>query len=69
MAQQNTQAAGIGTSITTESAAKAFEAWENEFRKDPDGFMTPEETARMAAATVSEQRAIYFMALLREVAA
>lgn len=56
------------THLTTELATKAFEAWENELRKDPAGFMTPEEAARLEVAPLSEQRAIYFMALLREVA-
>ncbi|MGE0329710.1 MAG: hypothetical protein AB7P37_03345 [Ramlibacter sp.] len=44
----------------------AFAAWETNYRADPDTFMTPAETAAMAVATVSEQRAIYFTALLRQ---
>lgn len=55
-------------SINLESAAKAFEAWENEYRLNPEGFLTSEESAAMEVADVSEGRAIYFMAILRKAA-
>lgn len=45
----------------------AFALWECRYRDEPDGFLAPEEVARMEVATVSEQRAIYLGALLREV--
>ncbi len=47
-------------------AISAFEAWESGYRAKSEAFYTPEETAAMAVATVSEERAIYFMALLRD---
>lgn len=67
-AQQNTQAAGssrVKSLITTDQANKVFEAWEAAFRADHSDFLTADEVAQMEVATVSEQRAIYFMALLR----
>jgi len=51
--------------ITLASATKAFEDWENEYRANPEGFLTDEEVAAMEVATVSESRAIFFLALLR----
>jgi hypothetical protein len=47
-------------------AASAFENWENDFRANPGSFYTAEETAAMAVATISEARAIHFLALLRD---
>lgn len=44
---------------------QAFEAWENDFRANPEDFLTAVEVAAMKVAPLSEQRAIYFMALLR----
>lgn len=52
--------------ITRASAHKAFEAWESQFREYPDDFFTHEEAAAMEVATLSEQRAIFFMAFLRD---
>ncbi len=66
MAQQDTQAAGSGIQITEATAAQAFEAWETAYRANPDGFYTPDETARMEVADVSTARAIHFLALLRK---
>ena len=46
----------------------AFEAWEAGYRGDPETFMTAEEAAaEITAAEVSEQRSIYFVALLRTI--
>jgi hypothetical protein len=55
--------------VTTEQATQVFEAWETDFRSNKADFYTADEVARMAVAELSEQRAIHFMALLREVAA
>ncbi len=54
---------------TKAQATAAFEAWERDYRANPDSFFTPEEAARMEVAPLSEQRAIHFMALLRQVGA
>jgi len=53
--------------LTKAQATAAFEAWERDYRANPDSsFFTPEEAARMEVAPLSEQRAIHFMALLRQ---
>ncbi len=52
--------------LTLSRATSAFEAWENNYRANPQTFYTAEETAAMAVATVSEERGIHFMALLRD---
>lgn len=52
--------------ITEAQAAAAFEAWERDYRANPADFLTEEEAARMEVAPLSEQRAIHFMALLRQ---
>ena len=44
----------------------AFERWEQNYRDDRPAFMTPEESDAMAVAELSQGRAIYFAALLRE---
>ena len=49
--------------------AQAFALWEDEYRKTPDNFLTADETARMAVAPLSEQRAICLFAYLREIGA
>lgn len=68
MAPATTPAAGSGTLITQETAAKAFAAWETAFRENAAAFLSADETAQLAVADVSTSRAIYFMALLRKVA-
>lgn len=45
---------------------KAFEDWETAYRANPTGFYTPEECLAMEVAEVSEQRAIHFLALIRQ---
>ena len=52
--------------ITLAQVAQVFADWETGLRAQPDTFMTPEEMAAMEVATLSEARAIYFMALLRK---
>lgn len=45
---------------------EAFKAWEDEYRKDPTSFLTPEECEKMEVADVSERRAIAFIAYVRQ---
>lgn len=52
--------------VTVQQLARAFEAWENEFREDPSSFLTPEECAALEVATLSDQRAIYLAAIMRK---
>jgi hypothetical protein len=47
--------------------AKAFALWEKGFRKKPETFMTNEECAKMAVASLSVQRAMCFAAYVRKV--
>lgn len=54
------------TTLTLAQASQAFADWESDYRANPDSFLTDEETAAMELATVSEARAIHFMALLRQ---
>lgn len=53
--------------LTDEQMTAAFEAWEAEYRANPDGFMTPEETRAMETATLAERCTITFKAYLRQV--
>jgi hypothetical protein len=66
MQTPDTPAAASGILINESTAAQAFENWEKDFRADPAGFYTADETARMEVADVSTARAIHFMALLRK---
>ena len=52
--------------VTLKSATAVFGDWESDYRADPASFMTTEEVAAMAIASVSEARAIYFLALLKQ---
>jgi hypothetical protein len=61
-----TVAAPASHILTLDRATSAFEAWENDFRANPETFYTAEDTAAMEVATVSEARGIHFMALLRD---
>lgn len=51
---------------THEQLVAAFEAWEVDYRENPDNFYTPEEVAALETATLSEGRAIAFAAYLRQ---
>ena len=51
---------------THEQLVAAFEAWEVDYRANPDKFYTPEEVAVFEIATLSEGRAIAFAAYLRQ---
>lgn len=52
--------------ITQASAAQAFADWETDYRANPETFYTAEEVAAQEVASLSEARAIHFMALLRQ---
>ena len=55
-----------GTQVITQAIAEqAFADWETDYRANPETFYTAEETKAMEVASVSEARAIHFMALLR----
>lgn len=49
---------------TIEQTAKAFEAWENGFRADPQKFMTADEVATAEVSQLSADRAAYLHELL-----
>ena len=51
---------------THEQLVAAFDAWEIDYRANPDKFYTPEEVAALETATLSEGRAIAFTAYLRQ---
>lgn len=55
--------------ITPEQVTQAFVDWETDYRANPDNFYTAAESAAMEVATLSEARAIHFLALLRQRAA
>lgn len=63
---QTTPTTAAPATLTLAQATQVFEDWENDYRANPDSFYTSEETAAMQVATVSESRAIHFMALLRQ---
>ena len=52
--------------ITEEQLVQVFEDWENDYRANPETFMTEEECAEMEVATLSKGRAISFKAYLRQ---
>lgn len=56
----------VSAPLPLSSAVAAFENWENNFRANPEGFYTADETAAMEVATLSEGRGIHFLALLRD---
>lgn len=58
-------AAAASQPITLAALASAFEIWERDFRAAPETFMTAEECAAAAVASLSEGRAIYMAARLR----
>lgn len=51
-------------SVSIEQMAKAFEAWENGYRADPQKFMTADEVAAAEVSQLSADRAAYFNELL-----
>lgn len=63
---QTTQPAAQPTALTLAQSTQAFADWENDYRANPEDFYTAEEVAAMEVASVSEARAIHFMALLRQ---
>lgn len=50
--------------VSIEQMAKAFEAWENGYRADPQKFMTADEVAAAEVSQLSADRAAYFRELL-----
>lgn len=69
-AEQASAPTAAGAPATPDPAhVAAFALWEQRYREEPEGFLTAEETAAMEVATTAEGRAIYFGALLRELAA
>lgn len=52
--------------ITEEQLVQVFEDWENDYRSNPDTFLTQEECAEMEVAVLSERCAICFKAYLRQ---
>jgi hypothetical protein len=46
--------------------AKAFEAWENDYRANPQEYLTPEEASEIGVSQLSADRANYFYHLMRE---
>ncbi len=58
-----------GALITEAIVAKAFAAWNDEFRATPDDFIAHHDLARMDTAEAAAKSAAYFMGLLREAGA
>lgn len=50
--------------VTKAQMERAFEAWENGYRIEPDKYRTPEECAGLPVTQVSAERADYFFELL-----
>lgn len=50
--------------VSIEQMAKAFEAWENGYRAEPQKFMSAEEVAAAEVSQLSADRAAYFHELL-----
>lgn len=50
--------------ISIEQMAKAFQAWENGYRAEPQKFMTADEMAGAEVSQLSADRAAYFHELL-----
>jgi hypothetical protein len=46
--------------------AVAFEKWENDYRANPELYMTVEQTAAAGVSTLSADRAAHFYALLAD---
>lgn len=63
---QTNQPDAPATALSLAQATQAFADWESDYRANPGIFYTAEETAAMEVASVSEARAIHFMALLRQ---
>lgn len=46
----------------------AFEVWENEFRANPERFLTEKQTAAMKVLPLSRQRTVCFEGILNRLA-
>ena len=64
--QTETQSPDSSITLTQAELVAVFEAWENNYRADPAKFVTKEEAAAMAVASLSEGRAITFRCYLRQ---
>ena len=64
--QTETQSPDSGITLTQAELVAVFETWENNYRADPAKFMTHEEAAAVAVASLSEARAICFQCYLRQ---
>ena len=53
--------------VSLEKLAKAFEAWERDFRAAPTKFMTADECAAAQVSQLSAGRAAHFASLLAQV--
>jgi len=51
--------------LDLENLVKAFQKWEDNYRADPDEFLSPYQIAELEVSQVSVDRAEYFMALLK----
>jgi hypothetical protein len=56
----------MANQIDLMNLAKAFEAWENGFRANPEEYFTAEEVAAMGVSELSASRAVYFNELLKQ---
>ena len=66
MQTTNQATAAAPTTLTLAQATQAFDDWETAYRANPETFYTKAEDAAMEVATLSQQRAIHFLALLRQ---
>ena len=64
--QTETQSPDSGITLSQAELVAVFETWENNYRADPAEFVTAEEAAAMAVASLSEGRAIGFQCYLRQ---
>jgi hypothetical protein len=46
--------------------AKAFEDWENDYRTNPQEYLTAEQALELGVSELSAQRASYFYQLMQE---
>lgn len=52
--------------LTDQELIKVFEDWENDFRANPESFLSQEDCAKMEVATLSERCTITFKAYLKQ---
>ena len=64
--QTETQSPDSSITLSQAELVAVFKTWENEYRANPAEFMTHEEMAADAVASLSESRAIWFQSYLRQ---